>query len=63
MVKTLLRYDVDCNKFLNGLYEEENLRMYQFDKVISESQHTRALNFESWQYLRAWLIHSKINNE
>lgn len=63
MIKSLLRYDVDCNKFLNGLYEDDgNLRMFQFDKCISESQHTRSLNLESWQYLRAWLIHSKVTN-
>lgn len=38
MIKSLLRYDVDCNKFLAGLYEEEgNLRLYQFDKCISEN--------------------------
>jgi hypothetical protein len=38
MIKSLLRYDVDVNKFLMGLYEDEgNLRLYQFDKVISEN--------------------------
>ena len=61
MIKSLLRYDVDVDKFFMGLYEDEgNFRLYQFDKCISETQHSRSLTFESWQYLRAWLIHSRV---
>lgn len=46
IIQTTLRHDEDCSKFITGLKkvsvdDEANMRLYKFDKCISEQQHNK----------------------
>lgn len=48
VIKTTLRHEDDCAKFITGLKkvsvdDESNMRLYKFDKCISESQHSKII--------------------
>lgn len=38
-----------------------NLRLFNFDRCMSESQHSKKIIDDSKQFLRDWLIHSRVN--
>jgi hypothetical protein len=64
VARSLLRTREDCKAFISGVYTEEelqgpNLRLYNFDRCLSDRQHSRAQQVQTRRFLRAWLMHSK----
>ena len=61
MIKATLRTREDCCKFVSGHYAndpEPNMKMYQFDRCVSDDQHPRRVRDQTKAMLRKWLMHA-----
>ena len=69
VIRATLRKQNDCQSFVTGSFKsqdldgEPNLRLYKFDRCLSENQHSRKLLGEARTFLRAWLVHSRIQDD